>query len=172
MWINGRPLRADRNRLGSESLMGPKYHKGSRSSGFRGFEISTSGKNERRDVARYTVRVELHPDGDYDALHEAMEKLGFVRWSAWNGVKRELPPAEYSLTASLSAGCPRPGEGGRAGDARIEVLGSRHADRSGQWALPLESQKVERLGIAPQSGSRRNALSHKASRRRSEANSE
>jgi hypothetical protein len=34
-------------------------------------------------MIKYTVRVELHDaeDDDYENLHEAMEKKGFVRWA-------------------------------------------------------------------------------------------
>ena len=54
-------------------------------------------------MTRYTVRVELHDadDDDYESLHEAMEKKGFVRWVESNdGSKYRLPTAEYNMDSS------------------------------------------------------------------------
>lgn len=51
----------------------------------------------------YTVRVELHEadDDDYESLHAAMEKEGFVRWvKSSDGPKRRLPTAEYNMQSS------------------------------------------------------------------------
>jgi len=54
-------------------------------------------------MTNYTVRVELHDadDGDYDDLHDAMAKKGFVRWvKSSDGEKSQLPTAEYNLPDS------------------------------------------------------------------------
>jgi hypothetical protein len=53
-------------------------------------------------MTSFTVRVELHEakDGDYEKLHEAMEKRGFRRWIATAKGKLQLPSAEYSLSGS------------------------------------------------------------------------
>ncbi len=54
-------------------------------------------------MSDYTVRVELHDadDGDYENLHHAMEKAGFIRWIEGGGEKKyRLPTAEYNLMGS------------------------------------------------------------------------
>lgn len=49
-------------------------------------------------MTAYTVRVELHDaEGFYDDLHEAMKAQGFNRWISIDGVKFQLPTAEYSI---------------------------------------------------------------------------
>jgi hypothetical protein len=51
------------------------------------------------DMARYTVRVELHKadNDDYESLHEYMEEEGFLRYIVDNdGHKWRLPTAEYN----------------------------------------------------------------------------
>ena len=54
-------------------------------------------------MTNYTVRIELHraDDDDYNALHEAMEQNGFVRWvETEESIKYRLPTAEYNLSNS------------------------------------------------------------------------
>jgi hypothetical protein len=54
-------------------------------------------------MTSYTARVELHgaDEGEYEALHDAMEAEGFVRWiENQSGVKLRLPTAEYNLPGS------------------------------------------------------------------------
>ena len=50
-------------------------------------------------MPNFTVRVELHgaDETDYENLHEAMERKGFVRWIESNGGRYRLPTAEYNL---------------------------------------------------------------------------
>lgn len=52
----------------------------------------------------YTARVELHgaDESDYEALHDAMEAEGFVRWiENQSEEKLRLPTTEYNLTGSM-----------------------------------------------------------------------
>jgi hypothetical protein len=54
-------------------------------------------------MANFTVRVELHKadDDDYENLHAAMERKGFVRWiKGGDGTVYRLPTAEYNLPDS------------------------------------------------------------------------
>ena len=51
-------------------------------------------------MTKYSVRVEIHKadEDDYENLHEAMEKKGFVRWiESSDGAKYRLPTAEYNI---------------------------------------------------------------------------
>jgi hypothetical protein len=54
-------------------------------------------------MTNYTTRVELHgaDEDEYEALHDAMEAEGFVRWiENSSGEKLRLPTAEYNLSDS------------------------------------------------------------------------
>jgi hypothetical protein len=54
-------------------------------------------------MTNYTTRVELHgaDEDEYEALHDAMEAVGFVRWMENpSGEKVRLPTAEYNLPGS------------------------------------------------------------------------
>lgn len=55
-------------------------------------------------MTNYTTRVELHgaDEDEYDALHDAMEAEGFVRWivDSSSSDKLRLPTAEYNLPDS------------------------------------------------------------------------
>ncbi|POU00481.1 type V toxin-antitoxin system endoribonuclease antitoxin GhoS [Enterobacter cloacae complex sp. ECNIH14] len=55
-------------------------------------------------MTNYTVRVELHyaDNDDYEALHEKMDGMGFRRTISIDGVKWELPSAEYSIVSDLT----------------------------------------------------------------------
>jgi hypothetical protein len=58
-------------------------------------------------MANFTVRVELHNANskDYENLHAAMERRGFIRWIInGNDVKKRLPTAEYNLANSGLSG--------------------------------------------------------------------
>ena len=49
-------------------------------------------------MADFTVRVELHkplPSDAYANLHKAMKEIGFDRTIVVDGIKVQLPPAEY-----------------------------------------------------------------------------
>ena len=50
-------------------------------------------------MTNFTVRIELHgaDEADYENLHEAMERRGFVRWIESDGGRYRLPTAEYNL---------------------------------------------------------------------------
>ena len=55
-------------------------------------------------MASFITRVELHKakakDEDYDTLHKAMEKLGFIRTiKDSDGKTHRLPTAEYNRSA-------------------------------------------------------------------------
>lgn len=55
-------------------------------------------------MPKYTTRVELHNHkrGDYDRLHEEMEKQGFRRTiTDENGNEFHLPTAEYNYVGSI-----------------------------------------------------------------------
>jgi len=57
-------------------------------------------------VPRFTVRVELHDaqSGDYDLLHEEMEKFHFSRTiEGKDGKIYQLPTAEYNIISSKTA---------------------------------------------------------------------
>ena len=49
-------------------------------------------------MASFTTRVELHKatDEDYNTLHKAMEKVGFIRTIEANGKTYQMPTAEYN----------------------------------------------------------------------------
>ena len=54
-------------------------------------------------MTNYTTRVEIHDadEDEYEALHDAMEAEGFVRWiENSSGEKLRLPTAEYNLRDS------------------------------------------------------------------------
>lgn len=54
-------------------------------------------------MASFTTRVELHDgDADYDNLHEAMERKGFLRHVEGTKGTYRLPDAEYDL---MRMGC-------------------------------------------------------------------
>lgn len=55
-------------------------------------------------MTNYTVRVELHyaDNDDYESLHEEMSGVGFRRTISIDGVKWELPSAEYSIVSDLT----------------------------------------------------------------------
>ncbi|ELY2798354.1 type V toxin-antitoxin system endoribonuclease antitoxin GhoS [Cronobacter dublinensis] len=55
-------------------------------------------------MTNYTVRVELHyaDNDDYEALHEEMSNENFRRTISIDGVKWELPTAEYSIVCDLT----------------------------------------------------------------------
>jgi hypothetical protein len=57
-------------------------------------------------MANFTVRVELHDAAfaDYEVLHTAMAKLGFLRSiTADNGQTYHMPWAEYNGSGNLSS---------------------------------------------------------------------
>ncbi len=57
-------------------------------------------------MTNYIARVELHraTEEDYERLHDAMERLGFVRWIIGDdGVAYRLPTAQYHM-ANTSLG--------------------------------------------------------------------
>jgi len=57
-------------------------------------------------MANFTVRVELHRavGADYDALHAAMEQVGFSRLiTGDNGQTYHMPWAEYNGSGNLSS---------------------------------------------------------------------
>lgn len=56
-------------------------------------------------MARFTTRVELHgaSEDDYEELHAAMAKKGFVRYiTTTSGEKLKLPTAEYNYDGGAS----------------------------------------------------------------------
>jgi len=51
----------------------------------------------------FSVRVELQPAADYDALHKAMWNAGFRRfWVSNGGKKYKLPTGSYVIASSSS----------------------------------------------------------------------
>jgi hypothetical protein len=60
----------------------------------------TADRGERNglEMAKYSVRVELHyeENGDYPKLHKEMEKRGFDRTLEVNGTLYQLPDASYA----------------------------------------------------------------------------
>jgi hypothetical protein len=52
-------------------------------------------------MANFSVRVELHDadSAEYDALHAAMDKVGFKTTVIFEGKTYQLPPAEYTYTS-------------------------------------------------------------------------
>ncbi len=54
-------------------------------------------------MTNFTTRIELHgaDDDAYEALHDAMTEVGFVRWiQDQDGNKLRLPTAEYNLSGA------------------------------------------------------------------------
>jgi len=49
-------------------------------------------------MAYFTIRLELnnHDEGDYDLLHEEMEKEGMIRVIKLNDTIYDMPPATYN----------------------------------------------------------------------------
>lgn len=57
-------------------------------------------------MTNYTVRVELHEaddSDDYERLHKQMRVQGFSRSLGIDGVRYQLPTAEYSMVSDLTA---------------------------------------------------------------------
>ena len=55
-------------------------------------------------MAIFTTRVELHEAvrGDYTTLHERMAGQGFTRTIIGDGVRYQLPTAEYNIAGELT----------------------------------------------------------------------
>ncbi|HVU58834.1 MAG TPA: hypothetical protein VHD83_27425 [Puia sp.] len=58
-------------------------------------------------MAKFTTRVELHgayEESDYEILHQAMEKVGFIRTIMDTDTKivYKLPPAEYNAIGNFT----------------------------------------------------------------------
>jgi hypothetical protein len=83
-------------------------------------------------MADYTVRVELRPGGDYNALHTAMERAGYKRFIvASDGSRYALPHAEYDLPGSnLLVGQVR--------DQALAIATSVHASPA-PWVLATQA---------------------------------
>jgi hypothetical protein len=91
-------------------------------------------------MADFTVRIELHGAvaGDYDTLHEQMERGGFRRYIAGassdggTGIW-QLPTAEYDFSSSSSAAA-----------VRDYAKGIADTVRNGAWCLVTQVDGTQR----------------------------
>jgi hypothetical protein len=78
----------------------------------------------------FMTRVELHgaQDSDYEVLHAAMVRAGFHRIMTHNGIKYQLPTAEYLVHSDLDAAGVR-----NAANAAANTTGKT------SWILTIQS---------------------------------
>ncbi len=81
------------------------------------------------------VRVELHGASEttYEALHLAMENLGFSRYiENAHGTKFRLPTAEYGINSHLSASA-----------IRVQVANAAKAISANPWILVSKTSEID-----------------------------
>lgn len=89
-------------------------------------------------MALYVVRVELHraDASDYGRLHAAMASKGFSRQLLIDGIKFDLPSAEYAVDSASSG-------------AQVLSVAKSAANSTGRTSWILVSQATNAFGDLP-----------------------